>query len=96
VLRILQGHRISSETISACHSRALGVLVRSIIVEREPIYRQQQTVQIFASGMFGAATEEMERLGDDRIQSSGSHAHGDPKFWPKSRSSLRCSRLAAD
>ena len=49
------------------HSRALGVLLRSIIVEREPIYRQQETVQAFASGMFGIAAEEMQHLGDDRL-----------------------------
>ena len=44
------------------HSRALGVLLRSIIVEREPIYRQQETVQVFASGMFGIAAEQMQHL----------------------------------
>jgi transposase len=49
------------------HARALGVLLRSIIVEREPIYRQQETVQAFASGMFGIAAEEMEHIGDDRL-----------------------------
>ena len=36
------------------HARALGVLLRSIIVEREPIYRQQETVTGFAAGMFGS------------------------------------------
>ena len=35
------------------HASALGVLLRSIVVEREPIYRQQETVQGFASGLFG-------------------------------------------
>jgi transposase len=49
------------------HARALGVLLRSIIVEREPIYRQQETVHGFASGMFGISAEEMEHVGDDRI-----------------------------
>jgi transposase len=49
------------------NARALGVLLRSIIVEREPIYRQQETVQAFASGMFGVEAEDMERLGDDRL-----------------------------
>jgi len=49
------------------HARALGALLRSIIVEREPIYRQQETVYGFASGMFGISSEEMEHLGDDRI-----------------------------
>ena len=48
-------------------ARALGVLLRSIIVEREPIYRQQETVNGFAAGMFGIAAEEMEHLGDDRL-----------------------------
>ena len=49
------------------HAKALGVLLRSIIVEREPIYRQQQTVHGFAHGLFGLSAEEMEHLGDDRI-----------------------------
>lgn len=49
------------------HARALGVLLRSIIVEREPIYRQNETVHGFASGMFGIAAEEMEHLCDDRL-----------------------------
>ena len=49
------------------HARALGVLLRSIIIEREPIYRQQETVNGFAAGMFGIAAEQMEHLGDDRL-----------------------------
>ena len=49
------------------HARALGVLVRSLIVEREPIYRQQETVHGFASAMFGISLKEMEHLGDDRL-----------------------------
>jgi hypothetical protein len=43
------------------------VLLRSIIVEREPIYRQQEAVRGFASGMFGIAADEMAHLCDDRI-----------------------------
>ena len=49
------------------HAQALGVLLRSIIVEREPVYRQQETVCGFAPGLFGVSAEAMERLGDDRI-----------------------------
>ncbi|MBM4094938.1 MAG: IS1634 family transposase, partial [Planctomycetes bacterium] len=48
-------------------AKALGVLVRSIIVEREPIYRQQETVRGFAPGMYGLNAEQMERLNDDQI-----------------------------
>ena len=49
------------------HAKALGVLVRSIIVEREPIYRQQETALGFAPSAFGLSAEEMAHLGDDRI-----------------------------
>ena len=49
------------------HASALGVLLRSIIVEREPIYRQQETVHGFADGMFGISAQEMEHLSDDRL-----------------------------
>jgi transposase len=49
------------------HARALGVLLRSIIVEREPIYRQNETVHEFAAGMFGISAEEMPHLCDDRL-----------------------------
>jgi len=35
--------------------------------EREPIYRQQETVHGFASGMFGIGPEEMDHLSDDRL-----------------------------
>ena len=49
------------------HARALGVLLRSIIVEREPIYRQNETVHEFAAGMFGVNAEQMPHLCDDRL-----------------------------
>jgi transposase len=49
------------------HATALGVLLRSILVEREPIYRQQETVHGFAPGLFGLDGEAMSHIGDDRI-----------------------------
>src|SRR6516164_8622885 len=63
----LARHVRSDQRCAVPHARALGVLLRSIIVEREPIYRQQETVQGFAAGMFGIAAEEMEHLADDRL-----------------------------
>jgi transposase len=48
-------------------SRALGVLLRSLIVEREPIYRQQETVSTFAADAFGLMAHEVELVGDDAI-----------------------------
>ena len=49
------------------HGRALGVLLRSIIVEREPVYRQQQTVHGLACALFGLTAEQITHLSDDRI-----------------------------
>jgi len=52
---------------TVAHARALGVLLRLIVVEREPIYRQQETVHGFASGLFGLNAEQLEHLSDDRL-----------------------------
>ena len=49
------------------HAQALGVLLRSIVVEREPIYRAQETVHGFAAGLFGVAAEDLDSLSDDRL-----------------------------
>jgi len=49
------------------HAKALGVLLRSIIVEREPIYRQQETVDTFSPAMYGLSEDEARKVGDDRI-----------------------------
>jgi hypothetical protein len=43
------------------------VLLRSIIVEREPIYRQQESANGFAAGLFGVDAAQATRLSDDRI-----------------------------
>jgi len=63
----LDRHVPSDTRCAVPHARALGVLLRSIIVEREPIYRQQESVHGFASGMFGIPGEQMEHLSDDRL-----------------------------
>ena len=49
------------------HARALGVLLRSIVVEREPIYRAPETVHGFAPELYGLSADEMQHLSDDRI-----------------------------
>ena len=49
------------------HAQALGVLVRSIVVEREPIYRAQETVHGFAAGLFGVSEKGTDSLSDDRL-----------------------------
>jgi len=52
---------------AVAHAKALGVLLRSIIVEREPIYRQHETALGFAPEAFGLSAQQMAHLGDDRI-----------------------------
>jgi transposase len=58
----------TSERRSALsHARALGVLLRSILVEREPVYRQQETANTFAPQAFGLAPGQGAYLRDDRV-----------------------------
>ena len=49
------------------HAKALGVLVRSVLVEREAIYRQQETVATFAPEAFGLDGIDVAHLCDDVI-----------------------------
>lgn len=49
------------------YSKGLGVLLRSILVEREPIYRQQETVSTFSLKEFGLNGELLRHIGDDAI-----------------------------
>ncbi len=49
------------------YAKGLGVLLRSILVEREPIYRQQETVEAFAPEAFGLTEPDVENLNDDKI-----------------------------
>src|ERR1700693_1494177 len=63
---LLDRHVPSDARCAVPHAQALGVLLRSLIVEREPIYRQQETVHGFAGGMFGIAPKAMEHLSDER------------------------------
>lgn len=68
LLELLEQHIPATDgrnTVS--HAQALGVLLRSIIVEREPIYRQQESTKEFAAGLFGVDAAQATRLSDDRI-----------------------------
>lgn len=48
-------------------AQALGVLLRSVLVEREPIYRQQETVSTFAPEALGIDPDAAQRVGDDAV-----------------------------
>lgn len=68
LLQLLEQHVPTADGRSTLsHAQALGVLLRSIIVEREPIYRQQESASGFAAGLFGVDAAQATRLSDDRI-----------------------------
>ena len=48
-------------------ARALMVLLRSLLVEREPIYAQAQAVGSFAPSVFGLGPSELRRFSDDAV-----------------------------
>ena len=50
-----------------CGSKALGVLLRAILVEREPVYRHETLVQSFPPALFGLEPKEAAHLGDDTL-----------------------------
>jgi transposase len=49
------------------YAKALGVLLRSLLIEREPMYRQHETVSTFAPGAFGLDAELAGHVGDDAV-----------------------------
>jgi transposase len=49
------------------YAKGLGVLLRSILVEREPIYRQHEIVSTFADETFGLDAESVRYVNDDSI-----------------------------
>lgn len=49
------------------YAKGLGLLIRSIIVEREPIYRHQDIVGGFAPTLFGISPRQAGNLKDDQL-----------------------------
>lgn len=68
LMELLERHVPTTDGRSTLsHAQALGVLLRSIVVEREPVYRQQETATGFAAGLFRVDAAQAARLSDDRI-----------------------------
>lgn len=68
LIGLLERHVPTTDARCAvAHAVALGVLVRSIVVEREPIYREVETVHGFAPAMFGLGEAALRHLSDDRL-----------------------------
>jgi transposase len=55
------------------YAKAIGVLIRSIATEREPVYRLAEAVSSFAPEGFGLAAEEQDALTDDAVGRSLDH-----------------------
>jgi transposase len=49
------------------HARSLGVLLRSILVERVALYRQQEQVSLYDAEAFGLGGDDPSILSDDRV-----------------------------
>ena len=49
------------------YAKALGVVLRSVLVERDPLYRQHETVSTFAPHAFGLDQGTVEHVGDDAV-----------------------------
>lgn len=49
------------------HAKAIGVLLRSILVEREPIYRQHEFVSTFSGHAFGLDSDLARHVSDDSL-----------------------------
>jgi transposase len=67
-------HRLLERYVPTCdrrcrlaYGKGLGVLLRSILIEREPIYRHEALVQAFAPRVFGIEPAEARRLCDDTL-----------------------------
>ena len=53
--------------VKIAYATSLGVLLRSLLVEREPIYRQAEVVGTFAPAAFGLSAREARHFGDDAV-----------------------------
>ena len=64
------------------HDKALGVLLRSVLLEREPVYREHETVATYAPEAFGLTAQQAGALTDDHI------GHGLDRLYDADRGTL--------
>jgi transposase len=60
---------------SLSYAKGMGVLVRSILVEREPIYRHYDTVNAYGPEIFGLRGDEARSLQDDQLGRALDHLY---------------------
>jgi transposase len=49
------------------YAKSLGVLLRALLVEREPMYRQETLVRSFAPKLFGLTSGDIKHVSDDAL-----------------------------
>jgi Domain of unknown function (DUF4277) len=55
------------------YTQGLGILLRSLLVEREPLYRQDETVSTFSPQAFGLEGALVEAVSDDAVGRALNH-----------------------
>jgi len=58
---------VGARPLTISHAAILGLLLRSLLIEREPVYRVQEAAADFAPELLGLDTEQFASLRDDRI-----------------------------
>jgi len=58
---------VGARPLTISHATILGLLLRSLLIEREPVYRVQEAAADFAPELLGLDTEQFASLRDDRI-----------------------------
>jgi transposase len=58
---------VGARPLTISNATILGLLLRSLLIEREPVYRVQEATADFAPELLGLDTEQFAGLRDDRI-----------------------------
>jgi len=58
---------VGARPLTISHATILGLLLRSLLIEREPVYRVQEAAADFAPELLGLDTEQFASVRDDRI-----------------------------
>jgi len=58
---------VGARPLAISHASILGLVLRSLLVEREPVYRVQEATAEFAPELLGLAAQQFANLSDDRI-----------------------------
>src|SRR5450631_1972046 len=58
---------VGTRPLALSHAKVLGLVLRSLLIEREPVYRMREATAEFAPELLGLNPDQNGNLGDDRI-----------------------------